>query len=224
MWLKHIIQIIGKLSLTREQANLMFGYNMKQGAKGIVLQRRKNRIFIRSLMPKTRVNTKMQQMREKKMSFISKIGSRHMQDLIDPIWTKERNKNRTHHKYISGFNMFVSLNMKGIGIPPDWKNMLITIGKLAPPEVLYSTYSNKTIKMKIEARQHSKSENKEIGIGVLDTKNFELIHIEPKQYNTETEIRIKVKQFLHHPILYVYFKQNNEYSTSTAIVPKYRHG
>ncbi|MDI6840351.1 MAG: hypothetical protein QMD71_05845 [bacterium] len=67
------IEIICKLSLTREQAKLMFGYDMKAGAKGVVLQRRGDSVYIRSLMPQRHINTKLWQMTKLKFKVLSKL-------------------------------------------------------------------------------------------------------------------------------------------------------
>ena len=111
MWVNYPIRITGKLSLTPAQAKKIFGYTMKEGAKGVALQRRGSRIFIRSLMPQRKPNTEMQQIAERKLTIISKIGSRHMEDLIYPVWEPIARKTK---RYPSGFTMFVGINMRRI--------------------------------------------------------------------------------------------------------------
>ena len=127
--------ITGKLSLTPTEAFEMFGYRMKPGAKGIVLQRRNGKTFIRSLMPQDHRFTKNRQHNKSKMKIISTIASQHMDDLIYPAWDPLAQE----LKYPSGFTLFVGTNMHITGCPPDWHKLVITQGPLPLPEVLAVT-------------------------------------------------------------------------------------
>ena len=214
-------EIRGKLSTTPEQAKRMFGYIMKPGAKGIVIQRDKGKLIIRSLMPKRIVETLYQKNFKRKTRVLSGIIRDYRKELIEPVWDKNKGK------YLWGGNKFIGFNMKRLGNTPNWFKLLLTFGELAKP----SLYCNKDCpypmvkegKIKFGAKN---ADSMEIGVGIFDKKELKLYLIPPKRYDNPESIEIESSEFTGLPndrinkslILHIFFKKYDKYSVNKVVL------
>ncbi|MDI6840170.1 MAG: hypothetical protein QMD71_04880 [bacterium] len=205
MWLNFPVKIVGKIKTTPEQAKRMFGFNMKKDATGIFFQRRGNRICICNLVKRKNPKTEKQQIIRTKFATLGKITHKYKKEIIHKIWNPI-----AKHKYFSGQTMFIAVNMRELGNPPIWTNMKIADGEIEPPKILKATCEGKTVKIQIK-----NAYDKEVGIAVMETENFNLYHFNPRHYST-MPIEIKLDKEVHKPILYVYFKKGKQYSQSVS--------
>lgn len=229
----------GKLKVTGDDAEELMGFRPKEGAIGVVLRRCKytdkkgkvrKGIFASSLMPGRHIpNTKKSQMCFDRMSVIRMIGSEHLKDLIHPIWNPL--SVRGYKKFYSGFNYFMSVNLKAVGLSLDLSKLLISDGEIEPPkEVCQSWYTPDSNEIKIvvpSTNFRTLIPNYEIGIGIVDKITGSSYHIAPMSRDTlEHRVRIwKLKQVrrYYNPCgpklqkrfyIYMYYKKGEQFSKS----------
>lgn len=212
------LNITGKLSLTPSQALEFFDFKMKKGAKGIIFYTRNGKKCMRNWLPAPKYTRSDAQLNTINIwTKLSNIGKQHLKDIIRPIWGKHAFEN----KYCSGFNMFMSLNLKRIIPSTNWKKLLISIGELKPPDVRYQRIQLgrigvspvQQIKFKVFRACDS-----QLGIGILDPNTLQFIHIPPQKYTNP--ITLTIPNTITNPIIYLYFKKGNLYSNSRTTIPK----
>ena len=229
----------GKLKVKGDDAEELMGFRPKEGAIGVVLRRCKytdkngkvrKGIFASSLMPRKYFpNTKKSQMCFDRMSVIRRIGSEYLKDLVHPIWNPLAV--RGYKKFYSGFNYFMSVNLKAVGLSLDLSKLLISDGEIEPPKEMcqswYAPDSNE-IKIVVPLTNHrSQIPNYEIGIGIVDKITGSFYHIAPVSRDTlEHRSRIwKLKQVrrYYNPCgpksrkrfyIYMYYKKGEQFSKS----------
>lgn len=112
MWLPEDFpfKIIGKIRLTPEQAEKTFGFKMKRGGDGVVLQRRGSKICIRTY----RAHKKSGNECSKKFAKLAKFAKEHREDIIKPIYDPiARNIS-----IMSGTHLFLKVNLK-----KEWQHL-----------------------------------------------------------------------------------------------------
>ncbi|MCK4353264.1 hypothetical protein KAW65_07655 [candidate division WOR-3 bacterium] len=201
-------EIIGKLSVTPEQAKRMFDFDMKPGALGIVFQRRGKTRYIRNAMPRHPICTEEQKIKENKLSILGRMSHNHLNDLIRPVWNPLAEK----WHYYSGHCLFIGFNMKSVGIPSVWENLKLTYGDLEPPCVECACYHNRKIKFRVKGCADR------IGVGILNRADFKLWHFSSQ---SGKPIILSFNFPLSKPIIYVYKRRGDLYSGSVSIIPKY---
>lgn len=227
-----IFNIKGKISLTPSQALEYFGFKLKKGAKGIIFYKRGGKRFMRSWMPRRKQpGTDAQSKVKKVFKRLTRLGSEHLRDIIRPIWEAQfvGRENPRGGKYYSGFNMFMSLNLKRVIGTGNWRRMLISIGEVEPPVVRWTKaynrdreqarrlfYQRGTRYVKMRVRRKG---DKEIGIGIFDADSLEFVHIAPKRYSNA--ITLTIPDGMSNPIIYLYFKKGNLYSNSSVHLIKW---
>ncbi|MCK4352742.1 hypothetical protein KAW65_04965 [candidate division WOR-3 bacterium] len=208
--------IRGALTMTKEEAKRLFNKDLKEGAKGVYFSRYGGKIVLKSWMPhRKKTKDKNQIKRHKLFLTMHKLACQEKNTLIRPLWNE-----LAKGKAYSGHNMFMGVNMSRVTIKFEWKNLLITQGKINPPKIKKALLQKNKIKLTIEPlRGEGRGEpiNKPIGIMLLDQKELKFVHINPVIYN-QNPIIIKMK--CKEPIIYAYVKDGNKYSPSVSIIPK----
>ena len=203
-------EIRGKLSTTPEQAKEMFGYDMKPGAIGIVLQRRNGRIMIRSLMPK-KMPPKSTWVKNDKRKFraLISIVRDYNDSLITPVWSKYKGT------YSTGFKRFIGINMKVLGNPPHWLKLLLTVGELPKPSISKVMRIGNKVKFTVK-----NANSMEIGCALFASKELKLYWSAPNKYKDTANIELPfyVPESIKSLIIYVYFKKDDKYSANTAVL------
>lgn len=214
-------KIKGKLSLTPEQAKRMLDFDMKPGAIGVVFVHRKDgTIIVRSLMkPKKYPKDPKSVQIEHRVTVCGKIVKEHLHDLIRPIWSKFAKK----HDLYSGPATFMQVNLSRLGLPPVWKNLLITTGTLPKP-LFIANYCPAARAVIIK-----KMLNKNISAkaAIFNIREKKLYHPFPC-LNHQTSIplsfipdrNLKPSIIRTDFIAFLYTEQNNQFSDSQAIFPK----
>lgn len=130
-------RITGKLSTTPEQALRLFGFVQNPDALGVILRiytvydaegHESERQVISNYHPPSNPQTPEQQANRQTFADLVKIGKSISEPIITPIWepwAKHRHKNGAH-----GHNEFRSVNISRVQTPPDWDNLLLSIGNL----------------------------------------------------------------------------------------------
>ncbi len=242
----------GKLKMTGDMAEEAMGFRPKNGAVGVLLCRRKyidkdgkvkKGIFAVSLMPYSSSPTPMEKLNQDRTTVLSKIVSKHMNDLIHPIWEPlVLNKNR---KPWTGCHYFLGINghrVKLTGTRPgsiegslDWSKLLISNGKLEPPKRMYpNCYDPQRNQIHIAL---FKNLPYSVGIGLFDIITGDFLHISPNQIepvivppkeNSTLELTWELNQIrkhFHPPrrrfrkyfsrfYIYIYYKKGTDYSPS----------
>lgn len=214
-------EIRGKLSLSPEQAQTMLGFNMRPDAKGVYFTKRNDKLVVCNLIPPVcKVKTNEMTHRQNKMKILGKIVKEHYNTLIKPIW----NRQAKNTDFMAGAQLFTSLNSERLGMPPDLRNLLLTTGNLAPPELdIHYCPPRKLIEVK------TSSSRNELQFALFDTNTFSLhlpvpVSFDPEICNpTSAFVKLPFQTLRTHwerkaPILFAYFKQENEYSDSVSWV------
>ncbi|MCK4353291.1 hypothetical protein KAW65_07790 [candidate division WOR-3 bacterium] len=210
--------IIGKLSTTPEQAEELFGFKMKEGAKGVVLFKRNGRLVIRSWMPhKSYVKTPFRKYAEQKFSVLGKIVKEY-KSLINEVWAGDDGK------YLFAHSRFMGINMRELGIPPKWLKLRFTIGELPKPKLIRKAIIIEGSKVNLGM---SNAEGMEIGICIFERRCLKLHCISPCVYSEPERIKISLSEFgniksLKSLYLHIYFKRGKEYSPNAIAI--LRHG
>lgn len=207
--------IWGKLSTTPEQAKRMFGFDQHPDAIGIVIRRHRTKkgklqLVVGNLF-KPKENKSPKRMASRNLlSILSKIAKQEKNTLVNKTIWKPNKPTKCPH------NTFIGANIARIqkGTNYNWENMLITRGILYPPIIKKATYhpSDNTL--------HIPELNENMGIVVFDTKTLKFFHSPPPNKNKFHIPDSYSKEKLHSPIIYVYIRENDNYSKSVSIVPE----
>ncbi len=204
-------EIRGKLSLNKKEALEMFGFKMRDDARGVIFRRTRwgNLIIANWINPNDR-KTKKQLKQRKLFKSLTHMVKHHKKDIIWPIWNKRAS--------YTGHTLFMGTNLKKVGNNMNFENMLISLGEIEPPNLIYAKVENGILELKI-----SNLNNQEIGIAVL-TRKYKLYHFKPTHYPNPRKIKIKlIGRVKSPPLVYVYFKVGDKYSNSVSRRIKWQH-
>lgn len=190
--------------MTGEQAEKAMGFRPREGAVGVVLSRRRyvdnngkvrSGIFATSLMPRKMIVTEKLSISWERQRVLGKIVSKHMKDIIFPIWEPlVKNKSK---KPWCGNLYFMSTNLLNMGKTLAWDKLQISKGRLAPPSCAYPYWYDKEKKeLHIVLPQTIKNlpiTVNQIGIGVFDIITGEIFHILPEQISQHFIEQIRVQ-------------------------------
>lgn len=182
----------GKLRGPLDTIERLTSFKPKKGALGVLLSRRKyidenqkvkNGVFITSLMPREVTHTKKMQITWERTRILSKIASKHKSDMIYPIW-EPLVKIKTKKPY-GGYYYFMSLNGLNLGNSLNWSKLLVSNGKLMPPErVCSNCYNPETKQIHIILPKTVNCQPltiNPVGIAIFDVLTGDFFHLSPEQ-------------------------------------------
>lgn len=185
-----------------ETAKRLFNFDLPEDAKGVTFYRRNGQTFIKAYYPELYKNkSKSSAETNKYMKIINDIGHSHLNDIIRPIWDGPARK----QGFYCGFNMFASMNLRLIreGV----EKMKIAVGELEEPEVKGINYKDGALRFSVDKG------DLELGIGVMNPRNYWFKHIKPRKYDGEVYVRVRSEE----AVVFLYCRQGNRYSDSIAI-------
>lgn len=197
-------EIRGKLSISPEEAREFFGIRLKPEAIGVRFYRRLGKLVASSIVPIDDPNTIAQQkVRDRCIAFGAIIKT--AKQIIKNIWSQE-----AEHKDISPYNLFFKENAKLTGIPPQWKNLVLTKGPLKKPTICRACYNTNILHIRIQGMRRTPSE---IATWEPKIKKFTIVSF--KRGNGD--FYLYSDHYFTAPLwVYAYFKKNNLYSFNTA--------
>ncbi|MFA5031814.1 MAG: hypothetical protein WC614_02240 [bacterium] len=192
----------GKIGMTGDKAQKAMGFTPKEGAKGVLLSRRryvdkngkvKSGIFATSLMSFSGIPTKGVKCRQERMRVIGKILSNHLRDIIYPIWDPLV-KNRNKFPW-DGCRYFASVNNINVGTSLNWKKLQISAGPVSLPKCICANrydVEKKEIHISIPRTVgRIPITINQMGIGIFDRITEDFLHISPEWLNQEIEQKLK---------------------------------
>lgn len=202
-------EIRGKLSLTPEEAEEMFGYRMKPGAIGVYFQKRHGKLIIGSLMPQRNIEKSESHIYSiYRLKIISKVY-KELKKVISPLWDAKAKAGG--YRYISGFNLFVHINGKRVGLPPDWRKLILTEGELESPQIKAVRYAGPWLMVRL-----SKVTPFELHLAVFEPKQDLLKYLGCVEQSPNIYLNL-VHRLTNPTMVYAFMKKGSDYSDSVCI-------
>lgn len=216
--------VYGKLKMTPEQAQKAMGFTPKKGAVGVLLSRRryidkngkvKSGIFAISLMPRSIPQTKKFILTHHAFPFVGKFASKHLKDIIHPIWNPIV-KYGTYKNLYDGVFCFSSINNKALRTsdssahpPLNLKKFIISDGPLPPPKKAPSNWfdlqNNQLHFLLPKTYNLQPFDVYQLGILILDIFTGDSFHIPP--FNL-TRLLFQNLQSMENPISLLWTPKN----------------
>ncbi|MDD2891248.1 MAG: hypothetical protein PHE49_11525, partial [bacterium] len=141
----------------------------------------------------------------KAFSTLSTVAKQILKTIIRPSWTLIADE----EKYMSGYHMFISVNLKRI--PSGLENILLTIGNLTPPEIHNDILKKDNT---LEIKTKNSPPDYELGILTINPQTLQINHYNPKDIPNKT---IPIPIPTPDSLVFIYYKQDKNFSPSVRI-------